>query len=388
MPTPSGLTLFDSAIGPCGLAWSKAGVCGVQLPERDAEATRERLEMRFPDYEWFEPSGASRRARDALVAHLDGKSRDLGKIELDWQVTAFRRRVYEAARRIPSGDTVTYGELARSIGSPSAARAIGQAMGNNPYPIIVPCHRVLAAGGRNGGFSAAGGAATKVCMLRIEGNHEVRLDGFEYDPFEAVAALSAADPRLAKIIDLVGPPRLEIQHTSSVFVALARAIVYQQLSGKAAATIFRRVCELLPRGERDLTAARVMALSESALRGAGLSNNKYLALRDLARRSLDGEIPSLARLRRLDDEAVIETLTPVRGIGRWTVEMMLIFRLGRPDVMAVDDLGLRQGHAAIMGRGGETDRQKLMRYAERWRPYRSVASWYLWRAADLRRKST
>jgi len=170
-----------------------------------------------------------------------------------------------------------------------------------------------------------------------------------------------------------------------VFVALAQAITYQQLSTTVAASIFGRVCDLCPGGRRGLNAKNILKLSMDELRGTGLSNNKALAIIDLATRSLAGEVPGLSKLRRMGDDAIVDTLTKVRGIGRWTVEMMLITRLGRGDVMAVADLGLRQGHAIVVGRSGETDRKTLMAYAERWRPYRSVASWYLWRAVDLKR---
>ena len=381
-----GWTVFDSPIGAVGLAWSDSRISGVQLPEFTPDRTREKMTARFPDYTQTDPRGAVRRARDDIQHLLNGRARDFASVELDLdRVTPFRRAVYQAAREIGPGQTMSYGELAGRVGNPKGARAIGQAMGANPLPILVPCHRVLASGARTGGFTAAGGAATKAFMLRTEGVDGVHVAGFDYDPFEAYHHLRGADPRLAAVMDAVGPPKIELRHTSSIFVALARAIVYQQLSGKAAGTIFGRVCDVLGGGEKALTAANITAASAVDLRGAGLSNNKMLALQDLSARSLAGEIPGLAALRKLDDEAIIERLTAVRGIGRWTVEMMLMFRLGRGDVMAIDDLGLRQGHAVIMRRKGETERKKLMRYAERWRPYRSVASWYLWRAVELKR---
>lgn len=211
-----------------------------------------------------------------------------------------------------------------------------------------------------------------------------RLSSIDLDA--AVSHLVEADERMARVIRAAGPCRLALRQTSSVFGALAESIVHQQLSGKAAATIFGRLTALAPEEAQDLTATELMRLPDEALRTAGLSRNKQLALRDLATRSIQGEIPSLERLRRMEDEEIIEVLTEVRGIGRWTVEMFLIFRLGRPDVMAVDDLGLRRGHAVLMGRPDETDRKTLLAYSERWRPYRSVASWYLWRAVELARE--
>jgi 3-methyladenine DNA glycosylase/8-oxoguanine DNA glycosylase len=203
---------------------------------------------------------------------------------------------------------------------------------------------------------------------------------------EALAYLRAADTKLGRIIDRAAPVPSEPDRRSTVFCALARAVVFQQLSGKAAATIFGRVCDLYPRKQRGLTAQAVLATTDANLRAAGLSRNKLLSLRDLAEKSVAGQVPPLRRLKAMEDEAIIEALTAVRGIGRWTAEMFLMFRLGRPDVLAIDDLGLRQGHAIVVGRGRETDRKRLARYGERWRPYRSVASWYLWRAVELKRQ--
>lgn len=384
----SGYTVFPTALGHCGLAWRGREVAGVELPHASARATARAVAARFPDLDAASPAGAALRAQQAIIAALTARPKKLDNIALDLTTTTpFRQRVYAAARGIPRGQTVTYGELATQMGQPGASRAVGQALGNNPFPIIVPCHRILAAGGKSGGFSATGGVTTKMRILQIEGAQDADRHGFEYDPHEAMVFLREADKRLARVIDQVGPPKIEIRQTSSIFVALAQAITYQQLSGKAAATIFGRVCALCPGGRRGLNAKNIMALGEAALRGAGLSNNKMLALKDLAARSLAGEVPGIAKLRRMDDEAIIEALTAVRGVGRWTVEMMLITRLGRGDVMAVDDLGLRQGHALVVGRKGETERKALLKYSQRWRPYRSVASWYLWRAVELARET-
>lgn len=377
--TGTGQLSFESALGTCALAWRGNAITRVSLPGAVPAASLDTGADAAP------PSAIAR-VRDRLVQALDGKRVDLSRVRLDLdESTPFQRDVYTAARAVRRGRTATYGEIARTIGRPRAMRAVGQALGANPVPLLVPCHRVLAGQGGRGGFSADGGLTTKAWLLHQEGVDASAIHGFGYDLFAAANELRVLDPRLAPVIDLAGFPRMQLQHTASVFRALARAIVYQQLSGKAAATIFGRVCDLLPRGAVDLNATSILAQPEAALRGAGLSNNKMLALRDLATRELAGEIPDLRRLRRMDDDAVVASLTRVRGIGRWTVEMMLMFRLGRPDVMAVDDLGLRQGHAIIMGRSGETPATKLARYAERWRPYRSVASWYLWRAVELKR---
>ena len=200
----------------------------------------------------------------------------------------------------------------------------------------------------------------------------------------AVAALAASDPALAPLRSTVGPCGLEVKRTPSVFAALAEAIVYQQLHGKAAATIFGRLRGLFPRKRLDPLA--LLALGDEDLRGAGLSRAKLAALRDLAARTSAGELPALAALRRLDDEAVVALVSEVRGIGRWTAERLLIFRLGRPDVLPATDYGVRKGFGRVFGAGpgGELPPPSaVVERGERWRPHRSVATWYLWRAAEL-----
>lgn len=166
---PLGFALFDTPIGPCGIAWGAAGVRGLHLPGADAERTRAGLRRRHPGAQESAPPAAVRAAIDAIVALLSTGSGELDGITLDMAgVPAFHRRVYALARTIPPGRTLTYGEVAERLGDPSAARAVGQALGANPFAIIVPCHRVLAAGGRAGGFSAPGGLDTKRRLLEIE----------------------------------------------------------------------------------------------------------------------------------------------------------------------------------------------------------------------------
>jgi DNA-3-methyladenine glycosylase II len=216
-----------------------------------------------------------------------------------------------------------------------------------------------------------------------------------YDHAQAVLSLSAADPKLARLIARAGPFTMKLASTQSPFEALLESIVYQQLHGKAAATIHRRLLE----GFYPICGAGIhpspqhlLDSPNEQLRLAGLSHNKALAIRDLAAKTLDGTVPTLARIRRMSDEAVIEHLTQVRGIGRWTVEMMLIFRLGRPNILPVSDYGVRKGFALTFQ--GLNPSQKvtpdllpkpdvMIRRAKRWQPWCSVATWYLWRACDL-----
>jgi 3-methyladenine DNA glycosylase/8-oxoguanine DNA glycosylase len=171
---------------------------------------------------------------------------------------------------------------------------------------------------------------------------------------------------------------LQLRPTASIFVALAEAIVYQQLNGKAAAAIFARLCALFPRG---LSTGRLLRASDEKLRGVGLSRSKLLSLRDLAQKVEDGGIPTLAEIHRMPDETIIERLAEVRGIGRWTAEMLLIFRLGRPDVLPVDDYGVRKGFAIAYERELPSPKE-LAAYGSRWTPYRTVASWYFWRVVE------
>ena len=167
--TAYGFTLFDTAIGRCGVAWSDRGLVGVQLPEAGDTATHERMLQRFPAAAERPPPPQVRLAIDSIVALLQGEPSDLSAIELDMEdVAPFHRRVYEVARTIPPGKTLAYGEVAARLGAAGAARAVGQALGHNPFPIVVPCHRVVSAGGKIGGFSAHGGTATKRRMLAIE----------------------------------------------------------------------------------------------------------------------------------------------------------------------------------------------------------------------------
>jgi methylated-DNA-[protein]-cysteine S-methyltransferase len=305
------------------------------------------------------------------------------------RISPFHRRVYEAARTIAPGTTLSYGELAALMGAPGSARAVGQALGRNPFAIVVPCHRVLAAGGKVGGFSANGGIVTKLRLLAIENAHANPQDAlFEGDgtlSFDAAAAVEHvrnADAAMARVIDAVGPLRIRLKKTPSIFGALAEAIVYQQLNGRAAATIFARVCALFPRAHEGLSAEQIMRVSDDKLRAAGLSRSKLLSLRDLAQKASSGELPTLADVHRMDDATIIERLTQVRGIGKWTVEMLLIFRLGRPDVLPSDDYGVRKGFGIALRKREMPSRAQLDKHGERWRPYRTVASWYLWRATE------
>jgi methylated-DNA-[protein]-cysteine S-methyltransferase len=385
--------LFDTEIGRCGVAWGAAGIAGVQLPESREVRTRARLGERFPDAREGAPPPAIQGALDAVAALLRGESADLSAVLLDMrEVPPFHRRVYHAARGIPAGETASYGDLAGRLGAPRSARAVGQALGRNPFAIIVPCHRVLAAGGKVGGFTANGGITTKLRLLSIESGGQATVAAADasvegvavgFDPAVALAEVRSADPVLGRLIDRVGPFRMRLKRTTSLFAALAEAIVYQQLHGRAAATIYARVCALFPHATSGPRPEQILRATEAKLRGAGLSGNKLLSLRDLARKTVDGTLPTLADVQAMSDEQIIEKLTTVRGIGRWTVEMLLMFRLGRPDVLPVDDYGVRKGYAVAFSKREMPAPKALAKLGARWKPHRTLVSWYLWRAAEL-----
>ncbi|MGC3982902.1 MAG: methylated-DNA--[protein]-cysteine S-methyltransferase [Steroidobacteraceae bacterium] len=384
--------LFETPVGSCAIAWNDVGVIGVNLPEASDAALRKRMKSRFADVRETTPTAKLNRIIKQVVALLSGKPADLSGVSLDLSaVPAFHQQVYALVRTVPAGSTLSYGEVAARLGKPGAARAVGQAMGRNPFPIIMPCHRVLAANGKLGGFTAFGSTDTKLRILQIEGvqlGKPVKPAAKANKPiraFNARAALKhlrASDAALSALIDRIGPYTLELNETHDLFLALARAIVYQQLHGKAAATILQRVIDLFPRTKDGFTANDIARCADDKLRGAGLSQNKLLALRDLATKTLDGTLPSLDELHALDDETIIERLIKVRGIGRWTVEMLLMFRLGRMDVLPIDDFGVRKGYMLAFKKKSMPTPKELKAYGERWAPYRSVASWYFWRAAD------
>jgi len=202
-----------------------------------------------------------------------------------------------------------------------------------------------------------------------------------FDPASAAAHLAAADERLALVIARAAPCSLRPKRLGSLFTVLLRAIVYQQLNGKAAGTILRRVEALFP-GNR-ITPAALLAMPEDSLRAAGLSRNKLASVRDLAARTLDGTIPSPAAARKLSDDELVARLTEVRGIGPWTVHMLLMFDLGRPDVLPSGDYGVRMGFKKLYRKRTEPSPDQIKRHASRWQPYRSVAAWYLWRVHEI-----
>ncbi len=208
-----------------------------------------------------------------------------------------------------------------------------------------------------------------------------RAEVFEmYSAEIAIAALARSDPELAALMRRVGDFRLPFRTAYTPYQELLRSIMYQQLATRAASTIYARLLELFPR--RDVSAEVMATLTDEALRAAGISRPKISAVRALTAAALDNTLPSQRALSLLDDQAIIEQLSRIHGIGRWTVEMLLIFQMARADVLPTTDLGVRRGFMMMQGTAQLPSPAALETHGERWRPHRSVAAWYLWRAND------
>jgi DNA-3-methyladenine glycosylase II len=203
-------------------------------------------------------------------------------------------------------------------------------------------------------------------------------------PFDlriAKAALASKDERLARLIEETVEFQIEMESMDSPYEALMESIAYQSISGKAAATIFARIKALGTNG-RAPTPQEMLKLRPQKLRKAGLSGAKVLAMKDLAQKTIDGIVPTLEQAQKMSDEELVERLVSVRGVGAWTVEMFLIFRLGRPDVLPIHDLGVKKGWSVTYGKRRMPKPKELLAFGERWRPYRTLASWYMWRAFE------
>jgi DNA-3-methyladenine glycosylase II len=203
---------------------------------------------------------------------------------------------------------------------------------------------------------------------------------------EALRFLRRSDPVMAQLIRQAGPYSPIPERGVGPYEALVQAVAHQQLTGKAAKTILGRFYALYG-ADCCPEPARLVETPDHALRGCGFSRAKAASLKDIAARTLDGTIPQRRALARMKNEAIIERLVEARGVGRWTVEMFLMFTLGRPDVLPVDDYGIRLGYKIAYGKRTLPKPRLLAKFGERWAPYRTTASWYLWRAVDLHRKS-
>ncbi|MGD0960067.1 MAG: methylated-DNA--[protein]-cysteine S-methyltransferase [Methylomonas sp.] len=388
MKQPIVYCLFETPLGWCGIAWRESGDSGApppvvlfQLPEATQETTERKIIQDCAGRRSEPPPEIAGIIRK-VCKHLSGDPQDFRDIVLDLEgIGSFAQQVYAAARAIPAGQTRTYGEIARALNCRAAARAVGQALGRNPAALIVPCHRVLAAGGKPGGFSAHGGRTTKARMLAMEGV-SVGLPATiksKRDLRRAADHLKAADPKLA--VYMARPLEFKLDPEHSPYVSLFTAVVHQQLTPKAASTILGRVKALYP-GAAIPAPGDLLNTPDQSLRDAGLSRAKTASLKDLAAKTLAGAVPSAREIVALGDEEIIRRLTSIYGVGRWTVEMLLIFSLGRADVFPADDYALRKGIAELYGMAEIPTPKKLGEFGDMWRPYRTVAALYLWNFLD------
>jgi DNA-3-methyladenine glycosylase II len=201
----------------------------------------------------------------------------------------------------------------------------------------------------------------------------------------ALQHLAAADPVMRRLIQEIGVCGLAPETRRPPFQSLVQAVAHQQLHGKAAETILKRFKKLFP-GRRFPRATDLAGVTDEQLRACGFSFAKIKALRDIAEKTLSGVVPATRHIAKLSDEEIVARLTEVRGVGRWTVEMLLIFQLGRPDVLPVDDFGVRHGFSVAYKKPVMPKPKELLAFGERWKPYRTTAAWYLWRAADAKKK--
>jgi O-6-methylguanine DNA methyltransferase len=354
--------MVDTVLGPVGLGWTDQGIDRVSFlgDQKPSGPLTIRKSV---------PPDVKKTAR-RIQSHMKGRLDPMDDVKLDLaSLSPFSRKIYTRLRNVKPGQTVSYGRLAALVKSPRAFRAVGQAMAKNPLPLLVPCHRVLGKNGELGGFSAPGGPRLKARLLHLEGvvlNQRYQ-KGIEF--------LQRSDRHMKRIIAKVGPYLPHVGPAQKPFDALVEAIIFQQLSVKAAGTIAGRY-KKLSSGPGYPDPGELAGFSDTALRACGLSGQKISYLRDLADKHGRALLP-FSKLKRLDDELVIEILTQVKGVGRWTAQMFLIFQLDRLDVFAMDDLGLKNSIRLSYGIEKKTEMEKL---AKSFKPYRSMASWYLWKS--------
>jgi methylated-DNA-[protein]-cysteine S-methyltransferase len=363
-------------------------ICRLLLPETSLNSLKSRI-----------PQNASPQAPNKTIAsvikavqnYFSEQPVKFTHIKTDLSTCSeFTRKVLCALSKVGYGKTISYKQLAQAAGCPGGARAIGRALGKNPLPLIIPCHRVIRADGNPGGFSAAGGVKQKLAMLKLE---NIEIDDLAKTKANACATLTnqritkgtdhiiETDPEFGKWIKQLAKIELKIDNLTSPFQALLEAIVYQQLTGKAAATIYKRLLSLFG-GQTNIAPLDLLRAEDAELRAAGLSGPKIAAIRDLAEKCLAGDLPDLAKLKHMPNDEIIDCLVKIRGIGRWTAEMLLIFRLGRADVLAIDDYGLKKGLTILRNKKELVSAKELKEQGKTWKPYRTIASWYLWRIAE------
>lgn len=381
--------IFSADDGFAAILWNPDGhLTGIILPEKSRRKLEKAIAQKFPGASAGNPDLPAAELCRNIADYFAGKPFQCPALKIDFgNASPFSVEVYNELMRVQAGTTLSYKELGARIGKPEAARAVGRAVACNPLPLLVPCHRVIAQNGSIGGFSSNSGTTQKEKMLAIEGvqfNHGRICKPPAHSDEQVrkgIKHLSKVDPQLGNWIRRLPKFQLQSDNFSSPFQALLEAIVYQQLTGKAAATIFSRLLALFG-AEKTVNPLDIVRAKDPELRKVGLSGQKILAVRDLAEKTLAGELPDLQKLQTMDDEKIISTLTKIRGIGRWTAEMLLIFKLGRIDVLAADDYGLKKGLAILRAKQNLPSSKELKDEGSIWQPFRTIACWYLWRIAE------
>lgn len=376
--------IFDSSFGECAIVWSQNRVFSFYLPE-DSVST---LKSKISQAEISRKSSFPPIWVDKLIIkiqkHLVGKLQDFSNVPLVLDCFSdFSQNVYRATRNIPAGSVITYKDICNQLGRPGASRAVGTALGKNPIPLIVPCHRVVSSSGGLGGFSAGGGLQTKISLLKLEG---VSLEkpivlGGPANWEKALIHLKKRDRAFGNLLKTSRPLKFKARLEKDPLFSLVSAITSQQLSTRAAATILKRVLSLISVNGVP-KAKKILTTNSESLREAGLSYMKVSYLKDLALRYLEGELPTFDELKGMSNESIVDKLTKIKGIGRWTVEMYLIFNLGRANVFPVLDLGIRKAISINYLNGRMPYDEEMAEFNEMWAPYQSIASLYLWNSLN------
>ncbi len=312
-----------------------------------------------------------------IESFFKGEEVDFSKIPVNLKYcTDFQARVLKELMKIPYGKTLSYGDIASALQT-KGHQAVGSAVGANPLPLVIPCHRVLGKANATGGFSSPGGLRTKEKLLRLEGVElfaPVSYFDSDFDLSKAKRELRALAPELSKLLKKAPDFDPGKKRPEAPLRALAKSIVYQQLSGKAAATIWSRVTDLCGKNLE-----RAHGFTPEELRTAGLSQNKAQALLELSQR----EIPTLSQFKKMRNEEVIAEISSYRGLGVWSAQMFLIFNLGRMDIFAPADLGLQKGRALVFDYAFSKNQKELELWARAYAPWRTLLAWYLWRSLEF-----
>lgn len=371
--------LTQCTLGALLVAATPKGLCHIALGDDAAVLLRE-LQDRFPKANLIGSDPEFDQWIAQVVGFVENPAIGLD-LPLDIRGTAFQQRVWQALRSIPAGSIVSYSDVATYLGMPRAVRAIASACAANTLAVAVPCHRVLRNDQTLSGYRW--GLERKQALLQRE--HRPQLP--EALQTAANQHLVATDPVWFGLICQVGPCGLNIDSSRvqrSPYEALVRSVAYQQIHGKAADAILGRFLQYFP--QVDFPAPQdVLALDEGSMRACGFSASKTATIREIARQTLAGVVPSRSEAAQMDDAALIARLTTLRGVGRWTVEMLLMFTLQRPDVLPIDDFGVREGWKVLKNLPQQPRPKALGEIGAAWAPYRSTAAWYLWRAVELSR---